>query len=89
MLFIFKVTGLDAPLSTCLMPHAGRQVLGRPRHDGDVEDGLVAAALQLPQDEHVVVLVHQMLARFPPPSRSWIVRLSTVETGLKVGNAII
>ena len=70
MLFIFKVTGLDAPpLSTCLVPHAGRQVLGRPRHDGDVEDGLVAAALQLPQDEHVVVLVHQMLAGFPPPIR--------------------
>ena len=71
------------------MPHAGRQALGRPRHDGDVEDGLVAAALQLPQDEHVVVLVHQMLARFPPPSRSWIVWFSTVETVLKESDAMI
>ena len=49
------------------MPDARREVLGGPGHDGDVEHGLVAAALQLAQDEDVVVLVHQMLAGFPPP----------------------
>ena len=49
------------------MPDARRQVLGGPRHDGDVEDGLVAAALELAQDEDVVVLVDQMLAGISPP----------------------
>ena len=51
------------------MPDAGREVLGGPGHDGDVEDGLVAAALQLAQDEHVVVLVHQVLARLAPTEK--------------------
>ena len=49
------------------MPDAWREVLGGPGHDGDVEHGFVAAALQLPEDEHVVVLVHQILAGFSPP----------------------
>ena len=52
------------------MPDARRQVLGGPRHDGDVEDGLVAAALELAQDEHVVVLVHQVLAGLTPTEKT-------------------
>ena len=82
---ILHPTGCPALCLAYLVPHAGRQVLGRPWHDGDVEDGLVAAALQLPQDEHVVVLVHQMLARFPSPSRIWI-KVEYIRAGLKVAD---
>ncbi len=44
------------------MPDAGRQVLGVPRHDADVENRLVRVSLQVAEDEYVSVLEDEALA---------------------------
>jgi hypothetical protein len=49
------------------MPNAGREILGGPRHHRDIEDWLVTAVFQLAEDEDVVVLVDEVLARHSAP----------------------